>query len=161
LREIVRGLDANQPIFDVRTMEEFYDMRVVSTGNTIMEIVSGMGFMGLILAMVGLYGLGAYAVSRRTREIGIRMAIGASRPAVLQMALRQGLTPALYGLAAGLVGSVVAERLLKVVFPSHTQTDIAAYLLVVPSLMAIAMLAALIPARSASRVDPMKALRYE
>jgi predicted permease len=161
LREIVRGLDANQPIFDVRTMEEFYDMRVVSTGNTIMEIVSGMGLMGLILAMVGLYGLGAYAVSRRTREIGIRMAIGASRPAVLQMALRQGLTPALYGLAAGLVASVFAERLLKVVFPSHTQTDLAAYLLVVPSLMAIAMLAALIPARSASRVDPMKALRYE
>ena len=161
LREIVRGLDANQPIFDVRTMEEFYDMRVVSTGNTIMEIVSGMGLMGLILAMVGLYGLGAYAVSRRTREIGIRMAIGASRPAVLQMALRQGLTPALYGLAAGLVASVFAERLLKVVFPAHTQTDIAAYLLVVPSLMAIAMLAALIPARSASRVDPMKALRYE
>jgi predicted permease len=161
LREIVRGLDANQPIFDIRTMEEFYNMRVVSTGNTIMEIVTGMGLMGLILAMVGLYGLGAYAVSRRTREIGIRMAIGASRPAVLQMALHQGLMPALYGLAAGLVASVFAERLLKVVFPAHTQTDIAAYLLVVPSLMAIAMLAASIPARSASRVDPMKALRYE
>jgi putative ABC transport system permease protein len=161
LREIVRGLDANQPIFDVRTMEDFYDKRVVSTGNTIMEIVTGMGLMGLILAMVGLYGLGAYAVSRRTREIGIRMAIGASRPAVLQMALRQGLTPALYGLAAGLIASVFSERMLKVVFPAKTQTDIAAYLLVVPSLMAIAMLAALIPARSASRVDPMKALRHE
>jgi len=161
LREIVRGLDANQPIFDVRTMEDFYDKRVVSTGNTIMEIVTGMGLMGLILAMVGLYGLGAYAVSRRTREIGIRMAIGASRPAVLQMALRQGLMPALYGLAAGLVASVFAERLLKVVFPAHTQIDIAAYLLVVPSLMVIAMLSAFIPARSASGVDPLKALRYE
>jgi predicted permease len=161
LREVVRGLDSNQPIFDVRTMEEFYDMRVVSTGNTIMEIVAGMGVMGLVLAMVGLYGLGAYAVSRRTREIGIRMAIGASRPAVLQMVMRQGLTPALYGLAAGLAASVVAERLLKAVFPAHTQTDIAAYLLVVPALLAITMLAAYIPARRASRVDPMKALRYE
>jgi predicted permease len=161
LREVVRGLDANQPIFDVRTMEEFYDMRVVSTGNTIMEIVAGMGVMGLVLAMVGLYGLGAYAVSRRTREIGIRMAIGASRPAVLQMTLRQGLTPALYGLVAGLGASVVAERLLKVVFPTHTQTDIAAYLVVVPTLLAITMLAAYIPARRASRVDPMKVLRYE
>jgi len=161
LREVVRALDVNQPIFNVRTMEEFYDMRVVSTGNTIMEIVAGMGLMGLVLAMIGLYGLGAYAVSRRTREIGIRMAIGASRPAVLQMTLLRGLTPALYGLAAGLVASVFAERLLKVVFPTQTQTDIAAYLLVIPVLLAITMLAAYIPARRASRVDPLQALRHE
>jgi predicted permease len=161
LREVVRALDANQPIFNVRTMEQFYDMRVVSSGNTIMEIVAGMGLMGMVLAMIGLYGLGAYAVSRRTREIGIRMAIGASRPAVLQMTLLRGLTPALYGLAAGLIASVFAERLLKVVFPTHTQTDIAAYLLVVPVLLAITMLAAYIPARRASRVDPMLALRHE
>jgi predicted permease len=161
LREVVRALDVNQPIFNVRTMEQFYDMRVVSSGNTIMEIVAGMGLMGMVLAMIGLYGLGAYAVSRRTREIGIRMAIGASRPAVLQMTLLRGLTPALYGLAAGLIASVFAERLLKVVFPTQTQTDIAAYLLVVPVLLAITMLAAYIPARRASRVDPMLALRNE
>jgi predicted permease len=161
LREVVRALDVNQPIFDVRTMEEFYDMRVVSTGNTILEIVAGMGVMGLILAMIGLYGLGSYAVSRRTREIGIRMAIGASAPSVLQMTMLRGLTPALYGLAAGLVASVFAERLLKVVFPTHTQTDIGAYLLVVPLLLAITMLAAYIPARRASRVDPMQALRHD
>ena len=161
LREVVRALDVNQPIFDVRTMEEFYDMRVVSTGNTILEIVAGMGVMGLILAMIGLYGLGSYAVSRRTREIGIRMAIGASAPSVLQMTMLRGLTPALYGLAAGLVASVFAERLLKVVFPTHTQTDIGAYLLVVPLLLAVTMLAAYIPARRASRVDPMQALRHD
>jgi predicted permease len=161
LREVVRALDANQPIFNVRTMEEFYDMRVVSTGNTVMEIVAGMGLMGLFLATIGLYGLGAYAVSRRTREIGIRMAIGASRPAVLRMTLLRGLTPALYGLAAGLVGSVFAERLLKVVFTTQTQTDVATYLLVIPVLLAITMLAAYIPARRASRVDPMQALRHE
>jgi predicted permease len=161
LREVVRGLDANQPIFGVRTMEEFYNMRVVSTGNTIIEIVAGMGMMGLILAMGGLYGLTTYAVNRRTREIGIRMAIGASRPAVLRMALRQGLTPALYGLAAGLVASVFADRLLKSVFPALTKTDIAAYLLVVPALFVITMMATYIPARHASRIDPMKALRTE
>jgi ABC-type antimicrobial peptide transport system permease subunit len=108
-----------------------------------------------------LYGLGAYAVSRRTREIGIRMAIGASRPSVLGMTLRRSITPALYGLAAGLVASVFAERLLKVVFPTHTQTDIAVYFLVIPTILAVTMLAAYIPARRASRVDPIKALRYE
>ena len=114
-----------------------------------------------VLAMVGLYSLGAYAVSRRTREIGIRMAIGASRLAVLQMTLRQGLTPALYGVAAGLIASVFSEKMLRAVFPAHTRTDIAAYLWVVPALLAITMLAAFIPARRASRVDPMTALRYE
>jgi ABC-type antimicrobial peptide transport system permease subunit len=136
-------------------------MRVVATGNTVLEIVAGMGVMGLVLAMIGLYGLGSYAVSRRTREIGIRMAIGASAPSVLQMTMLRGLTPALYGLAAGLVGSVFAERLLKVVFPTHSRADIAAYLLVVPLLLAITMLAAYIPARRASRVDPLQALRHE
>jgi putative ABC transport system permease protein len=162
LREVVRGLDATQPIFNVRTMEEFYDMRVVSTGNVIVRIVAAMGFMGLALAVVGLYSLGAYAVSRRTREIGIRMAIGASRGAVLAMSLRQSLAPALCGVLAGLAASVFSERMLNAVFPAHTgQTDITAYLLVTPALIAIALLAAFIPARRASQVDPMRALRYE
>ena len=89
------------------------------------------------------------------------MAIGASSPAVLQMTLLRGLRPALYGLAAGLVASVFAERLLKAVFPTHTQTDVAAYLLVIPVLLAITMLAAYMPARRASRVDPIQALRHE
>jgi predicted permease len=161
LREVVRGLDANQPIFNVRTMEEFYDMRVVSTGNTILEIVAGMGLMGLILAVVGLYSLGAYAVSRRTREIGIRMAIGADRNMVLAMALRQGSMPALFGLAAGLALSGLSERMLTAVFPTHTHVDFVSYLLVTPALLAIALLATYIPARRASRVEPMQALRYE
>jgi predicted permease len=161
LRDVVRGLDANQPIFNVRTMEEFYDMRVVSTGNTIIQIVAGMGFMGLVLATIGLYGLGAYAVSRRTREIGIRMAIGAARGTVLLMALRQSLTPALFGIAAGVAGSGLADRALRAVFPARTEVDFVAYLLVTPALLAITMLAAYIPARRASHVDPMQALRYE
>jgi putative ABC transport system permease protein len=161
LRDVVRGLDANQPIFNVRTMEEFYDMRVVSTGNTIVQIVAGMGVMGLVLATVGLYGLGAYAVSRRTREIGIRMAIGANRGTVLTMALRQGLTPALFGIAVGLVLSFFADRALRAVFPARAEIDFVAYLLMTPALMAITLLAAYVPARRASRVDPIRALRYE
>jgi macrolide transport system ATP-binding/permease protein len=80
--------------------------------------------MGLIRAMVGLYSLGAYAVSRRIREIGIRMAIGADRNMVLAMALRQGSMPALFGVVAGLALSGVSERMLKAVFPTHSHNVI-------------------------------------
>jgi putative ABC transport system permease protein len=161
LREVVRNLDPDQPIFGVRTMEAFYNMRVITTANVIVETVGGMGLMGLILATVGLYSLGAYAVSRRTREIGIRMAIGAGQGSVLLMTLRRSLTPALWGLAAGLAASFFAERLMRFVFPARSSVDYAAYFFVVPVLMAITALAAYIPARRASRVDPLVALRYE
>jgi predicted permease len=113
LREVVRGLDANQPIFDVRTFDDFYRYRAVSTPKMIIQTVGTMGLMGLILAMVGLYGLVAYAASRRTREIGIRMAIGAQRTNVLRMVMRQGLLLSLTGLGIGLIASFGAERVLK------------------------------------------------
>jgi ABC-type antimicrobial peptide transport system permease subunit len=119
-----------------------------------------MGVMGLALAMAGLYGLVAYAAGRRTREIGIRMAIGAHRGSVLRMVMRQGLVLSLAGLAVGLVASLGAERLLDAMF-SGSGTDIVTYLLVAPALLAVTLLAAYIPARRASRVDPTTALRYE
>ncbi|HEY6342763.1 MAG TPA: ABC transporter permease [Bryobacteraceae bacterium] len=161
LREAVRGLDSNLPIFNVRTMAEFFDMRVIATGNTILEVVAGLGGMGLILAMVGLYGLSSYAVARRTREIGIRMAVGASQGAVLGRTLLQGLKPALFGLLAGVGLSAIAEQMMKAVFPAITQADIVSYLLVTPALLAVTLLAAFIPARRAARVQPVQALRYE
>jgi putative ABC transport system permease protein len=161
LREVVRGIDPDQPVFNVRTMEEFYRMRVINSGNVIIETVGGMGMMGVALALVGLYGLGAYAVSRRTREIGIRMAIGANRASVLRMTLRQGVLPALSGLSIGLVGSFFTERLMKSIFPEQTGIDVATYLIVVPATLLVTMLAAYIPAYRASRVDPLVALRYE
>jgi putative ABC transport system permease protein len=161
LREVVQGLDRDQPMFGVRTMEEFYRMRVITTSHVIVETVGGMGLMGLVLATIGLYSLGAYAVSRRTREIGIRMAIGAAQSSVLLMTLRRSLVPALWGLAAGIAASFFAEKLMRTVFPTHTNVDLAAYFLVVPALLAITALAAYIPARRASQVDPLIALRYE
>jgi predicted permease len=160
LREVVRSLDANQPIYNISAYEDYYRVRAVSTANLIIETVASMGLMGVILAMVGLYGLVAYAAGRRTREIGIRMAIGAQRSSVLRMIMRQGLTLALIGLAFGVVASFGAERLLNAMF-SGSGVDFATYLLVTPALLTITMLAAFIPARRASRVDPMKALRYE
>jgi len=162
LREVVRGLDPNLPIFNVRTMEELYRMRATSIFNVLVTIVGGMGAMGLGLAIVGLYGLVAYAASRRTREIGIRMAIGAERGAVLRLVLRQGLGLALTGLVVGLVASIGAGRLLSAAFPNGgEQRDLMAFVMVIPIVVAVTFVATYIPAFQASRINPINALRQE
>jgi ABC-type antimicrobial peptide transport system permease subunit len=128
----------------------------------LITIVAAMGIMGLALSIVGLYGLVSYAATRRTREIGIRMAIGATRTGVLSMVLRQGLLLTLAGLAVGLVASIGAGQLLDAAFPSgDDRRDIMALVLVAPVVLAVTMAAAYIPARRASRINPTEALRYE
>jgi hypothetical protein len=165
IREIVRGLDASMPIFNVRTMEEFYRLRTVSIFNIIIGLIASMGVMGLALSIVGLYGLVAYGATRRTREIGIRMAIGADRPAVLRMVLRQGMILATSGLVVGVGLGLLARRALAAAFPGgrpeNTGFDFVAFILVVVSVLAATILAAYIPARRASRINPTEALRYE
>jgi predicted permease len=162
LREVVHGLDANMPIYNVRTMEQLYRMRAISIFRVLVGTVGAMGLMGLSLAIVGLYGLVAYAASRRTREIGIRMAIGADRATVLRMVLRQGMVLAIIGLVLGLAASVGAGELLSAAFPSgDDQRDFVSLLIVIPIVLAVTLLAAYIPARRASRLNPMQALRYE
>ena len=105
LRQVVASLDRNMPIYDVRTMKSLYESRAVATPNIITRTVGGMGVMGLVLSIIGLYGVVSYSVSRRTREFGIRMAVGADRRKVVIMVLRQGLWLAaagiLFGLAVG------------------------------------------------------------
>ena len=104
LREMVRKLDPNQPVYGVRTMADFYQMRAVNVPGMINTIIGAMGLVGLLLAMTGLYGLMAYSVSRRTREIGIRMAIGAGRGSVERMVLRQGFRAGGHGAGPGAGG---------------------------------------------------------
>lgn len=162
LRKVVHDLDPDMPVFDARTMQDLYTQRAVKTPNIIVEAVSGMGVMGLLLAVVGLYGLLAYSVSRRTREIGVRMAIGADRTQVVRMILRQGLMIVLAGTAVGLLLGVIAWRLVgSMIVSSFASTNPLLFPAISVPLMAIALLAAYAPARRASRVDPMRALREE
>jgi len=162
LREVVHGLDPNLPIFGVRTMAALYRARATSIFNVLITIIGSMGVMGLCLSIVGLYGLVAYGVSRRTREIGIRMAIGADRSAVLRMVLRQGIVLAVAGLIVGLAAAVGAGQLLAAAFPTGSdQQDVLSLLLVIPIVLSVTFLAAYFPARQAARVDPIRALRQE
>jgi putative ABC transport system permease protein len=117
--------------------------------------------VALVLAAIGIYGVIAYSVAQRTREIGIRMALGAQRADMLGMILRQSVTLVIVGLVIGLVASFAATRLLKSLLYGVGTTDVGTYALVVFVLGAAALLASYIPARRAMRVDPMVALRHE
>jgi predicted permease len=161
LRAVARQLDPNLPIYNVRTMAEFYRMRATTIFRVIISTVGGMGLMGLGLAIVGLYGLVAYAASRRTREIGIRMAIGADQRAVLRMVLGNGVLLSAIGLVVGLAGAVGAGQLMAAAFPTGAHQDLGALLVVIPIVLAVTFLAAYVPARRASRANPVQALRHE
>ena len=163
VRETIRGIDPDMPTFDIRTLRDIYTQRAVKTTNMLVEMVAGMGVMGLVLAIVGLYGLVAYSVSRRTREIGIRMAIGADRRKVVWMVLKQGLRLGGIGVAVGLVISFFASNLLtsKLWVATFDHVNPLSYGLVAVPLLIVTVMAAWAPARRASRIDPMRALREE
>ena len=161
LREIVKNIDPNMPVSGVRTMEEFYYGNASGIVRALTRVVGTMGLLGLSLALVGLYGLVAYSAARRTREIGIRMAVGAQSSSVLRMVLRHGLVLAAAGIVIGIVGSVAVGGLVRGIFPGAGTIDVMTYLLVVPLLVAVTLLATWIPARRAARTDPLVALRQE
>jgi predicted permease len=165
IRSAVAEVDRNQPIYNLRTVEDTYYMRVVSILDIIVRFVGAMGLMGLVLAIVGLYGLVSYAVSRRTKEIGIRMALGAGRTAVLRMILRQGSLSSIAGLLAGLLASLGAARAMGAIFPAggspSRATSPLSFVLVAAAVLVATMLAAYLPARRAVRVNPTEALRHE
>jgi predicted permease len=161
LREVVRTLDANQPIYNVRTLSSFYEQRAISVVVMVTEMVAIMGLLGLTLALVGLYGLIAYSVSRRRQEIGIRIAIGASKAQVVKMVLRQGLALVLGGMLAGGVISFAVARMLTAGLVGLGTPSPLTYVVVPVALVVVTMAACYIPARRASLIDPIRALRYE
>ncbi|HEY6392421.1 MAG TPA: FtsX-like permease family protein [Bryobacteraceae bacterium] len=164
LRNLVRSIDAHQPIFNVRAMREYYRTQGLRTLRLIVNVVGTMGILGLGMALVGLYGLVSYSVSRRTREIGIRMAIGANRRDILGIVVTQGFTLALIGVGIGVAGSFGVVRGIRALFSRLQETgmfDPWTFLAVPVALLAVTLLASYIPARRAASIDPNNALRDE
>jgi predicted permease len=162
LKDVIQEIDPNMPVFDARTMKDLYNNRAVRAPSLISEIVATLGFLGLILAVVGLYGLVAYSVSLRTREIGIRMAIGADRGSVSRMVLKQGLTLGIAGVAVGLViGVFVCRAIGSMAFLPLGHPSILPFMAVSLLLILTTTGATYVPAWRASRIDPMRALREQ
>jgi predicted permease len=161
VKEAVRTLDPNMPLLETRTYEDLYRYATVDGPNVAVSLVGTLGAVGLLLAVAGLYGLVAYNVSRRTREIGIRMAIGARPLDVLRLMMGKGLVLAAAGTGIGLAMGLAVERLMNAMLFNAGGIDAVVYLTVVPAMILVTMLAAYVPARKASRIAPTRALRYE
>ena len=162
VRERVRALDPDMAIFRISTMAAFFHDRAMLGPRLIAQIVTATGGMGLLMAVIGLYGVVAYAVSRRTREIGIRLAVGATPSRIMRMVLQQGAVFTGEGIAIGLALVIPLARNVVPNFVIGTDPLGAIALLGVPAILAATMMAACwIPAQRAARVDPTQALRQE
>ena len=160
IRGEIAGLDRDQAVSDIATMEENIDDSLASQRLT-MTLLGVFAVLALILASIGLYGVMALIVSQRTREMGIRFALGASRGDVLRLVLGQGAVLVAIGLTAGLLGAFVAGRALRSVLYDVVPLDPAALISALLTLSLVALIACFLPARRASRVDPIEALRTE
>ncbi len=156
----VREIDAEVPLLNIRTMDDSVSASL-SPARFTMLLLGAFAGLALLLAVVGIYSVMSYSVSRRTNEIGIRVALGASRGDVLLLIVRQALLLALIGSAIGIVGALALSRLMASQLYGVRPTDPITFVTVAALLMIVSLAASYIPARRAMRVDPMTALRYE
>jgi putative ABC transport system permease protein len=162
IREEIRQLDSEASIFGVRTMEEVIDSAPSTFMRRYPAFLTGIfATVALILASIGIYGVISYSVTQQTRDIGIRMALGAQTVDVLKMVVGQGMKLALAGVTLGLIAAFALTRLIESLLFGVSATDITTFAAISLLLTAIALLACYIPARRATKVDPMIALRYE
>jgi macrolide transport system ATP-binding/permease protein len=160
VRREAQAMDANLPLYNIKTLEEqrnssLYTSRLAAT------LLTVFGLLALLLAAVGLYGVMAYAVNRRTREIGIRLALGAQGRDVLRQMLGEGMTLVMIGVALGLAGALTLTRLMKALLFGVSATDLQTFSVIAVLLLMVALLACWLPARRATKVDPLVALRSE
>ena len=163
IRAAMREVDSNLPLSNIRTQIQQAD-QTLAMERMFAKLLTLFGVIAQLLAAIGLYGVMAYAVSQRTQEIGIRMALGADRRKVLMMIVRQGMTLTVVGIAIGLGGAFVLmkylESLTSLLFGVEAR-DPVTFAVIAGLLGAVALLACLVPARRATKVDPLTALRYE
>lgn len=160
LRREVQALDPGLPVFDQRRLEEHvraasFQQRMAGT------LLSVLGVLALLLAAVGIYGVLAYAVGQRTREMGLRMALGAAGGDILRLVLRQGMKWVLLGMALGLASASALTRLMRSLLFGVSATDPLSFAAAATLLGLVALAACYLPAWRASRMDPLLALRYE
>lgn len=160
VRTAVRDLDPNVALYSVMTMSERMASGLAPARFTTLLLAS-LGGLGLALAAIGIYGVVAFLVQRRTREIGIRMALGASRATVVRLVVWQTLGPVGLGVAVGILGAWTGSRALRSQLQGVTAADPVTYLVVIVVLSAVALIAAAGPARRASRIDSTTALRAD
>jgi putative ABC transport system permease protein len=160
LRALLQDLDPDVPMSAVRSMDQIAAAAVAQPRLYLVLIASFAG-TALLLAAIGLYGVLAYAVGQRTREIGIRLALGAKRGEVLRMVMTQAGQLAVAGVVIGLAAALIASRALRSQLFQVAPTDAMTYVLVGTGLLLVALIASWIPARRASRIDPLTALRHD
>jgi putative ABC transport system permease protein len=160
IRSVVHDADADLPIFDYRPMKEMVSMSL-SQPRFYLLLLGSFAGVALLLSAIGLYGVIAYAVQQRTREIGVRMALGATRKRVLRMVISEGLGMTLVGVIAGLAGAAALTGLMRTLLFGITATDPVTFASVAGVLTLVALTACVVPARRAASVDPQQALRSE
>jgi putative ABC transport system permease protein len=160
VRKALSEIDKDQPMANIGTMEEIWadSVREPRLESFLLGLFGGLG---LVLATVGIYGVISYSVSQRTHEIGIRMALGAEQAHVLKMVVKHGVNLAVAGVGIGVVASLVLARLMANLLYAVKPWDPLTYALASIGLAGVALVASYIPARRATKVDPLVALRYE
>ena len=160
IREIVAALDPNQPVANIRTMTDVV-AGTVAPRRFNMLLFTLFAALALLLATLGIYGVMAYSVAQRTHEIGVRMALGAQPGDVLRLVIGKGMTLTLIGVALGIAIALALTRLMATLLFGVSPTDLITFAAVSAFLIVIALLACYLPARRATKVDPLVALRYE